>query len=86
MADLIAWKNFRRITGILNQLKNSIKQIVEGIDELKVMKEEILDDPGLRAELKKVIDVYPHATIQSLASDYEEFKALKEWLEQNGYI
>ena len=86
MTDLIAWKNFRRIIGIVNQLKNSVKQITEGIDELKTMKEEILDDPALKAELKKVLDVYPNASIQSLTNDYAKFKTLKEWLEDNDYI
>ena len=86
MADLTAWKNFRRITGVINQLENSVKQIAEGIDELKAMKEEILDDPVLKAELKKVIDVYPNASMTSLVADYNKFVALKNWLEQNGYI
>lgn len=86
MADLIAWKNFRKIIGIINQLNNSVKQIAEGIDELKAMKEEVLDDPGLRAELKKITDIYPHASIQDLADDYSKFKTLKVWLEQNDYI
>lgn len=86
MADLEAWKNFRRIIGVINQLTNSVKQIAEGIDELKIMKEEVLDNPELRAELKKIIDIYPHASIQDLANNYSKFKTLKVWLEQNDYI
>ena len=86
MADLTAWRNFRKIIRTINHIGKYIGRVAEGIDELKVIKEEVLDDPALRAELKKIIDIYPQVSIQGLADDYAKLKALKEWLEQNDYI
>ena len=86
MANETAWVHFREITGIIKRLENSIGQIARDIDRLRVMKEEILDNVKLKAELKKIIDVYPDATMESLIDDYTRFQALKDWLEENNYI
>ena len=85
MANEIAWVHFREIIGIIDRLNNNTKQIARDIDRLRVMKEEILDNAELRAELKKIIDVYPDATMESLVDVYNRFQALKDWLEENNF-
>lgn len=86
MTNIINWEHFKQITTRIDRIKANIKQIGIDIDELKVKKEAILDDPILKAELKKIIDVYPRATMTSLIADYNQFIALKDWLEENEYI
>lgn len=86
MANETDWVNCREITGIIDRLNNNIGHIVRDIDKLKSMKEDILDNAKLRAGLKKVIDVYHGATMESLIEDYQRFQSLRDWLEQNNYI
>jgi len=86
MTITINWMHFEQITSKVNRIKATIKQIAKDIDRLKGVKEAILDDPELRAELKKIIDVYPDATMESIIEDYNQFQALRNWLEENNYI
>lgn len=86
MANETAWVHFREITGIIDRLNNNIKQIARDIDRLRVMKEEILDNAELRAELKKIVDVSHDTTMESLVADYTQFQALRDWLVENNYI
>lgn len=86
MTNIINWEHFKQITARIDRIKASIKQLGIDIDELKLKKEAILDDPILKAELKKIIDIYPGATMTSLIADYNQFIALKDWLEENEYI
>lgn len=86
MTNTINWMHFEQITSKVNRIKATIKQIAKDIDRLKGVKEAILDDPELRAELKKIIDVYPDATMESIIEDYNQFQALRDWLQENNYI
>ena len=86
MANETAWVHFREIIGIINKLESNIGQIAKDINRLKVMKEEILDNTELKAELKKIIDVYPNASMESIVADYQRFQSLRGWLEENKYI
>lgn len=86
MVNETTWVHFREIIGKISRLNDSINQIARDIDKLKAMKETILDNAEFRANLKKIIDVYPDATIESLVDDYNRFQALKSWLEENKYI
>jgi len=86
MANETAWIQCKEITGIINRLNNNIRHIARDIDKLKSMKEDILDNAELRAELKKVIDVHYDATMESLVADYQRFQALRDWLAENNYI
>lgn len=85
-ANSTAWTHFKEITGIINRVGDNISQIARDIDRLKSMKETILDNAEFRVELKKVIDVYPDATMESLIADYTKFQGLRDWLEENNYI
>lgn len=86
MANETAWVHFREVIGCIKRLEDGVGQIVKDIDRLRVIKEEILDDVELRAELKKIIDIYPDASMESLIADYNRFVALRDWLEGNKYI
>ena len=86
MANETAWVHFREIIGIIDRLNNNTKQIIRDIDKLRVIKEEILDNTKFKTELKKIIDIYPDATMESLIADYNRFAALRDWLEENKYI
>lgn len=86
MINIINWEHFKQITGRIDRIKASIKQLGIDIDKLKAKKEAILDDPILKAALKEIIDVYPGATMTSLVADYNQFIALRDWLEENKYI
>lgn len=86
MANETAWTHFREIIGVIKRLKDSISQFVKDIERLRVMKEEILDNAELRAELKKIVDVSHDTTMESLVADYTQFQALRDWLEENEYI
>ena len=85
MANEVAWQHFKEITGIIKRLKDNIRQIVSDIDRLRVMKEEVLDNAELRAELKKIVDVSHDTTMESLVADYQRFRALRDWLEENEF-
>jgi len=86
MTNTINWIHFKQITGKIDRIKASIKQLGIDIDELKAKKEAIFDDPVLKAELKKIIDIYPGATMTSIVADYNKFIALKDWLEENDHL
>lgn len=86
MANETAWIHFREFLGIISRLNNNISQIAKDIDKLKSMKETILDNAEFKAELKKIIDVYPDTSMETLVDDYTKFKALKDWLVENKYI
>jgi len=86
MANSTAWTHFKEITGIINRIGDNISQIARDIDRLKLMKEAILDNAEFKAELKKIIDVYPDATMESLIADYQRVQALRDWLVENKYI
>ena len=85
MVNTINWEHFKQIIGNIDRIKASIKQLAKNIDRLRVMKETVLDDPILKAELKKIIDVYHGATMESLIADYTKFQSLKDWLEENEF-
>lgn len=85
MANETAWTHFQGIRGIINRLNNNIKQIARDIDALKVIKEEVLDNAELRAELKKIVDVAHDMTMESLIADYQRFQSLRDWLEENDF-
>lgn len=86
MANETAWIHFREITGRINRLNGNIKQIARDIDKLKSIKEDILDNAELRAELKKIVDVSHDTTMESIIEDYQRFQALRDWLAENNYI
>jgi len=79
------WEHFREITGCIERIRNNIKQVVRDIGHLKSIKESILDDAEFKAKLKKIIDVYPGATMESLIADYTRFRSLGDWLEENEF-
>jgi len=86
MTDTISWMHFKQIIGEIDRIKAAIKKIARDIDKLRVIKEEILDNTELKAELKKIIDVYPETTMENIIEDYTKFQALRNWLEENNYI
>jgi len=45
-----------------------------------------MDDTDRKTELKKIIDVHPDFTIESITVQYLKLMTLKTWLEDNGYI
>ena len=85
-ADKQGWKDFDDIVNQISGIKQVIKNINTQIETLKGLKEEILDDPQRKAELKKIIDIYPDYTIATLTAEYNKLMALKTWLEQNTYL
>ena len=84
-ANQTASVHFREITGIIDRINAIIKQITRDIDRLRVMKEEILDNAELKAELKKIVDVWPGITMESIIADYQRFQSLRDWLEENDF-
>ena len=86
MTNTINWIHFKELTSKIDRIKKIIEQLGIDIDALKLKKEAILDDAELKAGLKKIIDVYPDASMESLIADYNQFVALKDWLEENNYI
>lgn len=86
IANEQAWKDFDDIVNQISGIKQVIKNINTQIETLKGLKEEILDDPARKAELKKIIDIYPDYTITTLTAEYTKLMALKTWLESNTYL
>lgn len=86
MANEQGWCDFSQITGIIGQVKNSIQEINNAINRLKHDKQEILDDPARKAEMKKIIDIHPLYTLTQLQNQYQKALALQVWLQDNGYI
>ena len=85
MSNEVAWQHFKKITGCIEKIKDNVGQLKRDIDRLKSMKETILDDVEFTVKLKKVIDVYPGATMDSLIADYIQFQSLRTWLEDNDF-
>lgn len=85
-ADKQGWKDFYDIINQISGIKQVIRSFHAQIETLKGLKEEILDNPQRKAELKKIIDIYPGYTIASLSAEYTKLIALKTWLEQNTYL
>jgi len=85
MSNQTTWQHFQEITECIKRIKNNVSRLKTDISRLKSMKETILDDVEFKAKLKKVIDVYPGATMESLIADYIQFQALRDWLEANGF-
>ncbi len=81
-----AWKDFGAFIGKINRTKTDIKEIGRGIDELKELKKEILDDPARKDELKKIIDVRPDLTITGVSDSLTKLNSLKTWLSDNGFL
>ena len=86
MVNDTTWQHFHGIVNKIKRLEDGIKQVAKDFDELKSMKEEILDNTEFKAELKKIIDIYPDATMESIVEGYTKFQALRDWLEENKYI
>jgi len=85
MANETAWKHFQSIRVVLERLDIHIKEFGRDIDVLKAIKEEVLDNAELKAELKKIVDIAHDMTMESLVADYTRFQALKDWLEENEF-
>lgn len=86
MVNETTWTHFKEITELIKRLGDNVSQIARGIDKLKSMKKEILDNAEFKAELKKIIDIYPDASMDSIVEDYQRFQALRDWLAENEYI
>lgn len=80
------WKDFYDITNQIFGIKDVIKNVDSQIETLKGLKEEILNNPQRKAELKVVVDIYPDYTITSLGAECDKLIVLKTWLEDNGYL
>ena len=86
MANEQAWRDFRQITGMMDNVKNNIQGINNTINRLKHDKQEILDDTTRKAEVEKIIDIHPLYTITQLQNQYQKAAALQAWLQDNGYL
>lgn len=86
MPNETTWTHFKEITRTINRIGDNIREITENIDKLRSMKEAILDNVEFKAELKKIIDIYPGASMESIVENYQRFQALRDWLEENEYI
>lgn len=83
MATKESWANRAKLLAVLNSMDTYIQSIKTMFESLRQMKEEILDDPAKRADLKKIIDIDPDWTIESLQAKYIAFKAIYDWLRAN---
>jgi len=85
MPTQTTWQHFNEITSIIDRLNLGITRIKRDLDQLKLLKESILDDAEFKAKLKMIIDIWPGATMESLVEDYIRFQSLRDWLEENEF-
>lgn len=85
MTNPTSWTHFKEIIGCIERIKSNVNQLKRDIDQLKSMKETILDDAEFKAKLKMIIDVYPGASMESIVEDYLKFQSLRDWLGENEF-
>jgi len=86
MANLQSWEDFGRVIGSVNRLASDIKEIARDIERLEELKAEIIDDTERKAELIKIFAVHPDYSVTWFTTRFNKLKALKAYLEDNGYL
>jgi len=86
MANEQAWKDFRQITRMIDNVKSNIQGINNIINRLKHDKQEILDNTERKVEVKKIIDIHPLYTIPMLQTIFQKMTELQTFLSDNGYL
>ena len=81
-----AFEDFARIIGGGNRIFDDIKAIGRAIDEFTLIKQEIIDNPDRKAEVKKIIDLHPDYSITNVTNGYTKLMAFRSWLEDNNYL
>ena len=88
-ANKQGWDDFRDIVGLVDQLGKDIQKLGQNVGRLKRMKEEALNDPVRKAEMKKVLDQHfddkTNATTK-LKNACVKLEVLGTWLEENNYL
>ena len=82
MADEYAWRDWKLMTSLFNELQQSLDSFKKAAVEAGKFKMGVLDHPGRLAELKKIIDEDPNwENMASIQARYNEFKAIYDYLE-----
>lgn len=73
-----AVEDFNGLIGKINRTKSDAEEVIRNIEEIEKMAKNILDDSSRKAELKKIVDVYPNITMTKISNDIKDLKAIKE--------
>lgn len=77
-----AWEDRDNFIKLFKNLHNYCKHFNENFIDLETFKNEVLDDPTRKAEMKKLIDEDPDWTLTKIQDKYNEFKSIFDFLEQ----
>lgn len=80
MANEQAWIDMRTLISMDTNLNQQVANFKIFFEELKAFKEEVLDDPERKAELKKLIDEHPNWTMAKINNKYQEHKTIYDYL------
>lgn len=86
MANETAWEHFNEFLKLIKRVNNIWTEIEKCSDDFERLKKDVLEDTNGVAELQKIIDVHPSLTVPKLIKEYNRFKALIDYLKNNGYI
>lgn len=79
-----AFTDFPTITGKCKRIRADIKHLANEIERLEELEDKILNDTTRKANLKKVIDIYPKLSVQDVIDNVNELKAFRQYLITEG--
>lgn len=82
MATDQALADVKTIISINQGLSRLVANLKISFENLKEFKEEVLDDPERRAELKELIDVWPDWSMNKITTSHKEYKAIYDYLKE----
>lgn len=86
MANKQGWRDFAVIIGRIKGLVNDIAQMNNDIERLLKDKQDIIDDPDRKDELKTILDINPDYSINWVATRIAKLEELKSYLEDNRFL
>lgn len=80
MASDEAWKDMSTLFSLDRNLNQCLANYKIFFEELKRFKEDVMDDPERKAELKKLIDEHLAWTMNKITTKYSAHKTIYEYL------
>lgn len=76
-----AWTDKNTIVSLNSNLEQSLANYNIFFEEFKKFKEEVMDDPERKADLKALIDLLPGWSMNKITTKYTAYKAIYDYLQ-----
>lgn len=86
MANKQAWKDFEGITTMIKGCLAILDEYAGAVKNLELLKEEILEDPIRRDEVKKLFAEHDDYDVNGIVAFLNKASTLVEYLRINGYL